>query len=250
MRLKDKVAIVTGGGAGIGKAIAAGFAKEGAKVVITDINEDRLKKSSEEIKSQGSDVLAFRSDVSVMKDIKRMVEKTMERFGKIDILVNNAAMQTPAKIFWEREESVFDNVVKINLKGLYFCTQAVVKTMLQRNYGKIVNIASSQGRIGLPMNSDYATTKGAVISLTRTLAVELGPMGINVNGICPGLTPTEGMKAVGLSPEITEAVINMTPLRRMGKPEDYVGISVFLASDESSFMTGQTVSVDGGISMP
>lgn len=250
MRLKDKVAIITGGGAGIGKALALGFVKEGAKLAITDISEDRLKQAAAEIKAAGGDVLAIRSDVSVLKDINQMVKKTLSAFGKIDILVNNAAMQTPAGPLWERKEEIFDQVTRVNLKGLYFCTQAVVKTMMERKYGKIISIASSQGRIGIPFNSDYAATKGAVIALTRTLAVELGSFGINVNGISPGLTPTEGMKAVGLPSEVVDVVINMTPLKRMGSPEDYVGVAVFLASDESSFMTGQTLSVDGGISMP
>lgn len=250
MRLENKVVIVTGGSAGIGKALAAGYAKEGAKVVITGSNQDRLDKAFEELKSSGGEFLPILSDISVMEDNKRMVEEIISRYGKIDVLVNNAAKQTPSLPFWLREEDMFDQVVKVNLKGLYFCTQAVVKTMIEKKYGKIINIASSQGRIGIPMNSDYASTKGAVISLTRTLAVELGPLGINVNGICPGLTPTEGMKSTGLSQELTDAVINMTPLRRTGVPEDYIGIAIFLASDESSFMTGQTVSVDGGISMP
>lgn len=250
MRLAGKAAIITGSGAGIGKALAIGFLREGAGVALVDMSEERLKATVEELSSLGGKVIAIRADISVMNDINQIVEKTLAAFGKIDILVNNAAMQTPAGPIWERREDIFDQVMRVNLKGLYFVSQAVIKTMMERKYGKIISIASSQGRIGIPFNSDYAATKGAVISLTRTLAVELGAFGINVNAISPGLTPTEGMKSVGLPPEVQEAVVTMTPLKRLGKPEDYVGAAVFLASDESSFMTGQTISVDGGISMP
>jgi len=250
MKLKDKVAIITGGGAGIGKCLALGFAWEGAKIVITDIDEERVKKAEEELKSVCSEVLALRSDVTVLADINQMVEKTLERFGKIDILVNNAGIYPPCP-FLEKDEETFDRVVNINFKGVYFCAQAVARSMVERKYGRIINIASSHGRIGIPMNSEYSGTKGAVISSSRVMAVELAPFGINVNCIACGFTPgTEGVEALNYPKEMMDAVVEMTPLKRAGTPEDYVGLAVLLASDESSFITGQTISVDGGLSMP
>jgi 3-oxoacyl-[acyl-carrier protein] reductase len=250
MRLKDKVAIITGGSVGIGKGITLGFVREGAKVVITARNEERLKKTEGEIKSMGGEVLALRSDVSVMKDINELVEKTMQRFGKIDILVNNAAMMTPPVPFLHRTEEIFDQIIQTNLKGLYFLTQAVAKRMVEKKYGKIIHISSGHGRVGIPGNSEYAATKGALISITRVMAVELASLGINVNSIVCGLTQTEGYEALNYPKEITGMVVGMTPLKRMGMPEDYVGIAVFMASDESAFMTGQSISVDGGVVMP
>jgi len=248
-RLENKVAIITGGSTGIGKSLALGFAKEGAGVVITARGEERLMRAAEEIKSVGGEVLALVADVSVMSDIDQMVRKTLERFGKIDILVNNAGI-IPFALFLEKDEKTFDEVVKINFKGSYFCTQFVAKFMVKRNYGKIINISSSHGRGGYPGMSEYAGTKGAIIALTRSLAAELSPFGINVNGIACGFTGTEGVNALNLPKEFFDEAVKIIPLRRMGKPEDYVGISVFLASDESSYMTGQTISVDGGLTMP
>ena len=250
MRLEGKVAIITGGGAGIGKGLALGMAREGADVVITDVNETRLQKAEEEIKATGASVLAIKSDVSVMADIQNMVDKTIERFGKIDILVNNAAIYYPICPFLEKDEAAFDRIMSVNLKGVYFCTQAVAKHMVERKYGKIININSGHSRIGIPGNSDYTGTKGAMLAQTRTIAAELSPLGINVNSIACGLTPTEGYKESNYPQEMIDMVVGMTPLRRLAKPEDYVGIAILLASDEGSFVTGQTISVDGGLTMP
>jgi len=249
-RLEDKVAIVTGGSTGIGKALALGMAKEGASIVITARHEPRLTKSQGDIKSLGGgNVLALKSDVSVIPDIQEMVDKTIETFGRIDILVNNAGI-FPIAPFLEKDESTFDKVANINFKGVFFCTQAVAKHMVKNRYGKIINIVSTQGRMGFPMHSEYTATKGAIISLTRALAAELSPLGINVNGIACGFTKTAGVEANNYPKETIDGAIGMTPLRRIGRPEDYVSIAVLLASDESSFITGQTISVDGGLSMP
>ena len=249
MRLKDKVAIITGGGSGIGKALALGLAGEGADIVITDINETGLQKAEEEIRAAGSDVLGLKSDISKMGDVQDTVDQALKKFGKIDILVNNAGIY-PIGPFLEKDESLFDKVVDVNFKGLFFLTQAAARHMVKRKYGKIINICSSHARIGIPMNSEYAGTKGAVLALTRSLAAELSPEGVNVNSIACGLTDTEGVRALNYPKEMLDVVIGATPMRRVGKAEDYVGIAIFLGSDESSFVTGQTISVDGGLSMP
>jgi NAD(P)-dependent dehydrogenase (short-subunit alcohol dehydrogenase family) len=250
MKLKDKIAIITGGGSGIGKAIAIAMAKEDADIVITDLVEERLQETEKEIMIVGKNVLALKSDVTVMSDIRNMVDKTIERFGKIDILVNNAGIFTPAP-FLEKKEADFDRVVAVNQKGVFFCTQLVAKEMVKRKYGKIIGICSSTARLGVTMYSDYAGTKGAMLAMTRAIAAELSPLGINVNAIACGLTPeTKNFQLTGVPQGMLEFMVEMTPARRAGTVDDYTGMAVFLASDESSFITGQTISVDGGASMP
>ncbi len=250
MKLKDKVAIITGGGAGIGKALALGLAKEGADIVITDVDDERVKKAEADLKALGVKVLALKSDVSVVAEIQDMVEKVIQEFGKIDILINNAGIG-PVAPFLQKDEATFDRVIAVNQKGVFFCTQAVARHMAEKKYGKIIGIASSHGRVGIPMNVEYAGTKGAMIAMTRAMAAELSPMGINVNAIACGLTTdTEQFLASGYPQEAIDQIAQMSPLRRTASIKDYVGIAVFLASDDSSFVTGQTISVDGGVSMP
>ncbi len=250
MRLKDKVAIITGGGAGIGKALALGLAKEGADIVVLDVVDERLQKAEEDIKAVGGNVLALKTDVSVVAEIQDMVDKVIEKFGKIDILINNAGIG-PVAPFLEKDEATFDKVVAVNQKGVFFCTQIVARQMAEKKYGKIIGICSSHGRVGIPMNVEYAGTKGAMIAMTRAMAAELSPMGINVNAIACGLTTdTEQFLASGYPQEAIDQIAQMSPLRRTASIKDYIGIAVYLASDESSFVTGQTISVDGGVSMP
>ena len=251
MKLKDKVAIITGGSAGIGKAIALGMAKEGANIVITARNEERLKIAEQDIKNVGVEVLALKSDVSVLSDINNMVDKTIKKFGKIDILVNNAGSNAPPKPFLEKDEETFDKIVAVNQKGVFFCTQFVAREMVKRRYGKIIGICSAQARVGVPLSTEYAGTKGAMLAMTRAMAAELSPMGINVNAIACGLTTDTNMLAAFNYPkEMIQTIVNATPLRRTALVKDYIGIAVLLASDEGSFITGQTISVDGGVTMP
>ncbi len=186
MKLKDKVAIITGGSAGIGKAIALGMAKEGADIVITARNEERLKTAEQDIKNVGVEVLALKSDISVLSDIKDMVDKAIKKFGKIDILVNNAGISGSPIPFLEKNEETFDKVVAVNQKGVFFCTQFVAREMVKRKYGKIIGICSAQARVGVPLSTEYAGTKGAMLAMTRSMAAELSPMGINVNAIACG----------------------------------------------------------------
>jgi 3-oxoacyl-[acyl-carrier protein] reductase len=251
MKLKDKVAIITGGSAGIGKGIALGMAKEGANIVITARNEERLKIAEQDIKNFGVEVLALKSDISVLSDIKDMVDKTVKKFGKIDILVNNAGISGSPIPFLEKDEETFDKVVAINQKGVYFCTQFVAGEMVKRKYGKIIGICSAQARIGVPLSTEYVGTKGAMIAMTRAIAAELSPMGINVNAIACGLTTdTEMIMAANYPKEMIQMIVNATPLRRSASVKDYIGMAILLASDEGSFITGQTISVDGGATMP
>ena len=249
MKLKDKVAIVTGGGTGIGKAISLGFAKEGADVVIAARRLELLEKTAKEIESLGGRSLAIKTDISKKSDVKNMIDLTVKQFGKLDILVNNAAAY-PAAPFLDMDEDLWDLVIDVILKGTFFCCQSALKQMVQQKSGRIININSGQARSGEVILLDhYVAAKGGVMSLTRVLAEEFGPLGININGIGCGLTYTEGVE--GLVPkEFFDQFAEKRPLKRNGVPEDYVGIAVLLASDEGSFITGQTIPVDGGMVMP
>lgn len=249
MRLKNKVAIVTGGGTGIGKAIALGYAREGAKVVIAARNLSRLEKTAKEIEALGAKALPVKTDVTKMDEVDSMVKQAMASFGKIDILVNNAAIY-PGAPFLEMGEEEMDEVFAVDIKGQFFCTQAVVKKMIEQKSGRIIIINSAQSRIGnVTIQTHYAAAKGALLAATRCWAYEFGPLGITVNGIACGLTYTDTLLGL-VSKEYCENWAKTLPLRRNGVPEDYVGIAVFLASDESSYITGQTISVDGGNVMP
>lgn len=248
MKLENKVAIVTGGATGIGKAIARGFAKEGANIVISSrgVSADP-EHVVKEIESLGRKILAIKCDVGIKKQVEEMVRKTMDAFGKIDILVNNAGTmpQTP---FFEISEEELNIVINTILKGTFFCSQAVAKEMIKRRSGKIINISSGQAHVGTTVMSHYSAAKGGVNSLTRDMATELGPYGINVNTISCGLSTSEFILK-NVPPKVFEIYKNHSALGRLGTPEDYVGIAVYLASDESSFITGQIILVDGGFTI-
>jgi NAD(P)-dependent dehydrogenase (short-subunit alcohol dehydrogenase family) len=244
MRLQDKVAVITGGGTGIGKAITLGFAKEGAHVVLAARDLPRLQKVSEEVKALGRESLAVKMDVLNSKEAGGMVEKTVEKFGKVDILVNNAAIY-PATPFLEMSEEEWIKVIDVNLNGVFRCTQAVAKEMAKQKSGRIINISSGQGLLGIPLMAHYTATKGALIAFTRAIAAELGPLGINVNCIAGGLFFTDTVKNL-LPPEFFDNFAKSMALRRIGEPEDWVGTALLLASAEGSYITGETISVDGG----
>ncbi len=253
MRLKDRVAIVTGGGTGIGKAIALGFAREGADVVIAQRRMELAEKTAEEIKVIGRRAIAIKTDISIIRDVNNLVDRTIENFGKIDILVNNASL-FPGGSFLEISEEELDRVFSVNLKGTFLLTQRVAKEMTSRRKGKIINISSGRSIVGIPGLTHYTVTKGGINAFTRGLAAELGPYGINVNAIVCGFVPdTDGVNALfsslgeGLSRKILETQILQTALKRFGKPDDFVGIAVYLASDESNFITAECITVDGGL---
>jgi len=245
--LKDKVAIITGGGRGIGKEYALRFADEGAKVVIAEINLENAQNVTREIEAKGGESLAVETDVSNESSTQEMAKKTVERFGRIDILINNAAFfyGIGVKLWddWTMEE--WNRSLAVNVVGSWLCVKAVVPHMRTQGKGKIINIASGTFDMGLDAHLPYTCTKGAVVGLTRCLARALGRYNINVNSISPGLTLSEAIMEMPGQPEGMVERLH-TCLRRKEYPEDLPGTAVFLASEDSDFVTGQTIAVDGG----
>lgn len=248
MRLQGKVAIVTGSAQGIGKAYAQGLAREGANVVVADILGDRAEATAAEICKTGAEAMAITVDVSDEASTVQMARKTVEAFGRIDILVNNAAMFVallPRKPFTEITVEEWDRVMAVNVRGVFLCCRAVFPYMKAQGKGKIINISSSTFWHGSADFLQYVTSKAAVIGLTRQLAREVGDYGINVNCITPGLTVSEGVERT-YPREYLEMVAQRRCFKRLERPDDLVGTVVFLASDDSDFITGQTINVDGG----
>jgi 3-oxoacyl-[acyl-carrier protein] reductase len=243
MRLKDKVAIVTGGGRGIGSAYCRGFAKEGAKVVVVDVNIDGASALAEELKQDGFDALALKVDVSSESDTQNMAQKTLSEFGSIDILVNNAAI-FPLSKFVDVTYAQWKKVMSVNLDGVFLCTKAVVPHMIEKNKGKIINISTECFFMGFADLVDYTASKAGVVGFSRALAEALGEYFINVNTITPGLTASKEL--LETQPENFEPHVAGQCIKRVQVPEDLVGTAVFLASDESDMITGQIINVDGG----
>lgn len=252
MRLKDKVAIVTGGAAGIGRAYCFGLAREGAKVVIADINEKGALATGREIEAKGGKALALKVDVSDPQSTLAMAEKAGNTFGRIDVLVNNAAFYLRPALtrapFQELPLDEWDRVMAVNLKGPFLCSRAVLPYMQRQKAGKIINISSDTVYFGPVTMAHYVTSKAGVIGLTRSMARELGPYNINVNCIAPGSTFSEEPDNLERFEFRKQLVANQV-LKRVEMPEDLVGAVIFLASSESDFVTGQTIVVNGGTTM-
>jgi len=249
MKLKDKVAVVTGAASsiGMGRAMARAFAGEGADVVICDINDEGLQEGAQEIKQLGRRSLALKTDVSKSSDVSQLIEKTVSTFGKIDILVNNAGVrEEPPTPIQDMTEEQWDAVQNVNLKGVFLCIKYAVPHMIKQKKGKIINISSIFGQVSFPNYPAYCAAKGGVINLTRELALELAPHKINVNAIGPGVTETALIKTTLEDPEVMKLILPSIPIGRIGKPEDIAAVAVFLASDESEFVNGQTIFADGG----
>ncbi len=248
MKLKDRVAIVTGGARGLGRAYALCLAGEGAKVVVVDVLDGtRVKK---EIESTGGEALALQADVSDEESTLEMARRTVDRFGRIDILINNAAIFASIfkKPFYEISSQEWDDVIRVNLKGIFLCCKAIYPQMKKQGKGKIINISSGTFFRGLPHFIHYVTSKGGVIGFTRALAREVGDAGICVNAIAPGYTPSEALiEKPQDSEEFVRAIISNRCFKRDERPEDLTGAILFLSSDESDFITGQTLVGDGGI---
>ena len=245
MNLKNKVAIVTGSRRGIGKAIALALAKAGANIVVSDINLDDCNKLVEEIKAINGNALAVKTDVSNPEDVSQMINLTTEKFGKVNILINNAGIYMQ-KSFTDVTEQDFDRILNINLKGVFLCSKAAVPEMIKQGKGKIINIASIAGQVGFADSSAYCASKGAIINITRELALELAQYKINVNAIGPGVIETDMTKNLLKNKATKEALLANIPLNRIGKPEDIANAALFLASDNSDYITGITLFVDGG----
>lgn len=244
MRLENKVVIITGGASGIGRETALLFAREGAKIVIADINEKKGEEVASEIQKLGGIALFIKMDVCNREEIKTMVETVMRRHGKIDILINNGGIIQDAFLSKMTEEQ-WDKVVNVNLKGVFNCSQAVAEIMMNQGSGVIINTSSIVGINGNAGQVNYAATKAGLIGMTKTLAKELGKKGILVNAVAPGFIATPMTAAV---PEkILEKMKEKTPLRRLGEPRDIANAYLYLASDEASFVNGAVLCVDGGL---
>jgi 2-deoxy-D-gluconate 3-dehydrogenase len=244
--LKGKSGIVTGGGSGMGKAISTGLVQAGAEVVIGDINKEKLEKTAREIRKFGGPVVAVHVDVSKMEDIKKLVEQTVKEFGKIDFLFNNAGIirRAPSEDF---EEKDWDEVLSINLKGPFFLAQAVARVMIsQKRKGKIINTSSLIAVQGGKRVPAYAASKGGLNQITKSMANDWAKYNILVNAIGPGYVKTEITEPLRQDKERSAEILGRIPLGRWAEPEDVVGTAIFLASDASDYITGQTIFVDGG----
>lgn len=248
MRFQDKTVLVTGGAQGIGRAYCLAFANEGAKVVVADFNDVKAEAVAEEIRAAGGKATAVKVDVSDKGSVLAMIAKVEGTFGAVDVLVNNAAIFSTLKMkpFEEIDADEWDKVQAVNARGVFFCCQAVAPGMRARKSGKIINISSSVVVTGRANYAHYVASKGAVVALTRALATELGPDGINVNAISPHGIVTEVPRDT-IRPEQWDEIIAAQALKRKGSVQDMIGTTMFLASSESDYITGQCMNVDAGL---
>ena len=246
-RLQDKVAIITGASRGIGREIALLFAKEGAKLTVTARSEESLQPLSEEIKLLGlPEPLLFVLDVKNPEKVEEMADKTLDKYGRVDILVNNAGV-TRDGLMLRMSDADWDEVLDTNLKGTFLCMRSVAKIMMRQRSGRVINMASVVGMIGNAGQANYAASKAGIIALTKSAAKELGSRNILINAIAPGFIDTEMTQVLG--DEVKSKILKSIPVGALGKPADIAAAALFLASEESSFITGQVITVDGGMVM-
>lgn len=247
IHLRDKVAIVTGASRGIGEAIAKTFARAGGSVVVASRKQEGLDTVVEAITSEGGIALAKTCHTGSGEQIDALFDAAITRFGKVDILVNNAAANPYFGPMLEIDEAAWDKTFDVNVKGYFFTSRALARHAMERKApATIVNVASVAGLMGMPLQGVYAMTKSSVISMTKTLAHELGGFGIRVNAIAPGLVETKFASALTTNDEILQSVLERTAIKRVGQPSEIASLALYLASDQSSFMTGTTVTIDAG----
>jgi 2-hydroxycyclohexanecarboxyl-CoA dehydrogenase len=251
MRFNGKVAIVTGGSSGMGRAAALGFSREGAAVVVNDIDEKNLSSFADEIRSSGGKITTVPGDITKHETINRIVKEAVEDYGRIDILFNYVGGDpdlAPQKAFIDQTEEYWDKMINLNLKSTILVCRAVIDIMIKQKSGKIINTGAIAGKVGGPNMALYSAVKGGIIAFTKALAHELAQYRINVNCVCPGPIETPGLKRVFSDQNIGQ-VTAIVPLKRLGLPEEIASAVLYLASDEAAFITGQALSVDGGATM-
>ena len=246
MKLKDKVALVTGSAQGIGREIALAMAREGANLIISDINLEKAEQTRQEIEALGRQAMAIGLNVTDFKNVEEAVNKILDKFTKVDILVNNAGI-TKDNLLLRMGEAEWDAVINVNLKGTFNCTKAVSRPMIKQRSGKIINIASIIGIIGNAGQANYSASKAGIIALTKTAAKELSSRNINVNAVAPGFIQTD--MTAKLPEQLKEKMMSAIPLSRFGTPQDIAAVCIFLASEDANYITGQTIIVDGGMVM-
>ncbi|MBI2863165.1 MAG: glucose 1-dehydrogenase [Chloroflexi bacterium] len=245
--LAGKVALVTGGSRGMGREIALGYAEAGADVIVTSRTIGDVEKVAEEIRQRGRRSLAVKTDVSLSAEVDSLVAKSLETFGRIDILVNNAGISPYYKRFETISEEEFDRLVAVNFKGTFLCCQAVGKVMIQQEQGRIINMGSVGAEIGLPRLSVYSATKGAIVQLTKVLALEWARHNILVNAMAPGYVETEFTAGLRANPALFEMLKGYSVLGRLARPDEVVGVAILLASEAGSYITGAMILIDGGM---
>jgi len=257
MRLKDRVAIITGAGNGMGRADALLFAKEGARIVVNDIRQEDIDTVVKEIGDAGGEAIGCKADVTKMEEVEAMVAEAVNKWGKIDILVSNAGWDR-LQPFMNSDRAFWDKILDLNLIGHMNCVKAVLPDMLKNKYGKIITIGSDAGRMGNPLEVPYSAAKGGVIAFTKAVAREFGRANITANCVCPGITEgtrlskemVEDIPDKEKAIKMKETVAKVTPMGRLATPEDVAGAVIFFASDDSRFVTGQVLSTSGGLATP
>lgn len=246
MQLKDKVALVTGAAQGIGKSIATALAKEGANIIVSDINLELAAQTAKEIEALGVKAMAIKTNVADLADVEKSADEIVKVFGRIDILVNNAGITKDGLLIRMKKED-WDAVLGVNLTGVFNCTKVISTLMMKRRYGKIINIASIVGQMGNAGQANYAASKGGVIAFTKTVAKELASRNVTSNAIAPGFIQTAMTDK--LSEEVKNKMLEQIPLGKLGQPEDIANTVVFLASPAADYITGQVIAVNGGMYM-
>lgn len=246
MKLQGKVSVITGSANGIGKATAVKFAQEGAKVVVCDLQQAQIDATVAELKALGAEAVGFVVDVTNVEQINAMVKGVMDKFGRVDVLVNNAGIVMDAQLL-KMTEAQFDRVIDINLKGTYNCAKAVVDIMVAQGGGVILNASSVVGVYGNFGQTNYAASKFGVIGFVKTWAKELGKKGIRANAVCPGFIATDILSA--MPEKVIQGMEDKVPMRRLGKPEEVANLYAFLASDEASYINGAAIEITGGLTL-